>query len=178
MIWGAPTHTLIPCWMPKPLPPGNQCTGWFAQAAGPLRMRIQGSMQTKGEKRGTHHRLEFRSHTLASKILDEMNKRQIYKGCVLYKPPNLGVTIPKSRGPYHNVVYVSNMLSLIHQHYTKYCIQCHQFYSFCSILIGYRLCSVCVILNTRCEPNITCHFLSKKNLWVLQIYHVAINVTY
>ena len=22
----------IPCWMPKPLPPRNQCTGWFAPA--------------------------------------------------------------------------------------------------------------------------------------------------
>ena len=27
---GEPTHTLVPCWMPKPLPPRNQCTGWFA----------------------------------------------------------------------------------------------------------------------------------------------------
>ena len=25
---GKPTHTLVPCWMPKPLPPRNQCTGW------------------------------------------------------------------------------------------------------------------------------------------------------
>ena len=24
---GKPTHTLVPCWMPKPLPPRNQCTG-------------------------------------------------------------------------------------------------------------------------------------------------------
>ena len=22
---GEPTHTLVPCWMPKPLPPRNQC---------------------------------------------------------------------------------------------------------------------------------------------------------
>ena len=29
---GKPTHTLVPCWMPKPLPPRNQCTGWFALA--------------------------------------------------------------------------------------------------------------------------------------------------
>ena len=27
---GKPTHTLLACWMPKPLPPRNQCTGWFA----------------------------------------------------------------------------------------------------------------------------------------------------
>ena len=27
---GEPTHTLGPCWMSKPLPPRNQCTGWFA----------------------------------------------------------------------------------------------------------------------------------------------------
>jgi hypothetical protein len=27
---GEPTHTLIFCWMPNPLPPRNQCTGWFA----------------------------------------------------------------------------------------------------------------------------------------------------
>ena len=27
---GEPTHTLVPCWMPKPLPPRHQCTGWFA----------------------------------------------------------------------------------------------------------------------------------------------------
>jgi hypothetical protein len=27
---GTPTYTLVPCWMPKPLPPKNQCTGWFA----------------------------------------------------------------------------------------------------------------------------------------------------
>ena len=27
---GEPTHTLVPCWMPKPLPPRNRCTGWFA----------------------------------------------------------------------------------------------------------------------------------------------------
>ena len=27
---GKPTYTLIPCWIPKPLPPRNQCTGWFA----------------------------------------------------------------------------------------------------------------------------------------------------
>ena len=29
---GEPTHTLIPCWMPKPLTPRNQYTGWFAPA--------------------------------------------------------------------------------------------------------------------------------------------------
>ena len=30
-IWASePTHALVPCWMPKPLPPRNQCTGWFA----------------------------------------------------------------------------------------------------------------------------------------------------
>ena len=29
---GEPTHTLIPCGMPKQLPPRNQCTGWFAPA--------------------------------------------------------------------------------------------------------------------------------------------------
>jgi hypothetical protein len=29
---GEPTHTLIPCWMSKPLPPRIQCTGWFAPA--------------------------------------------------------------------------------------------------------------------------------------------------
>ena len=23
-----PTHTLIPCWLPKPLLPKNECTGW------------------------------------------------------------------------------------------------------------------------------------------------------
>ena len=27
---GKPTRTLVSCWMPKPLPPRNQCTGWFA----------------------------------------------------------------------------------------------------------------------------------------------------
>ena len=26
---GEPIHTLLPCWMPKPLPPRNQCTSWF-----------------------------------------------------------------------------------------------------------------------------------------------------
>ena len=33
--WGSPsepTHTLVPCRMPKPLPPRNQCTGCFAPA--------------------------------------------------------------------------------------------------------------------------------------------------
>ena len=25
-----PTHILVPCWMPKPLPPRNECTGRFA----------------------------------------------------------------------------------------------------------------------------------------------------
>jgi hypothetical protein len=30
MDLGEPTHTLVPCWMPKPLPPRNQYTGWFA----------------------------------------------------------------------------------------------------------------------------------------------------
>ena len=29
---GKPTHTLGPCWTPKPLPPRNECTGWFALA--------------------------------------------------------------------------------------------------------------------------------------------------
>ena len=27
-----PTRTLVPCWMPKPLPPRNQWRGWFAPA--------------------------------------------------------------------------------------------------------------------------------------------------
>ena len=31
--FGEPTHTLIPCWMPRPLPPRNQCTCWFAPAS-------------------------------------------------------------------------------------------------------------------------------------------------
>ena len=29
---GEPTHTLVPCWMPKPLPTRNQCMGGFAPA--------------------------------------------------------------------------------------------------------------------------------------------------
>ena len=29
---GERTHTLVSCWMPKPLPPKNQCTGWFTPA--------------------------------------------------------------------------------------------------------------------------------------------------
>ena len=33
---GEPTHTLAPCWMPKPLPPRNECTCCFAPATGPL----------------------------------------------------------------------------------------------------------------------------------------------
>lgn len=24
-------HILVPCWLPKPLSPRNQCSGWFAQ---------------------------------------------------------------------------------------------------------------------------------------------------
>ena len=31
---GEPTHTLVPCWMLKPLPPRNRCTGWFAPTMG------------------------------------------------------------------------------------------------------------------------------------------------
>jgi hypothetical protein len=27
--FGEPTHTLVPYWMPSPLPLRNQCTGWF-----------------------------------------------------------------------------------------------------------------------------------------------------
>ena len=27
-----PTHTLVPCWMPKTLSPRNECTGCFAPA--------------------------------------------------------------------------------------------------------------------------------------------------
>jgi hypothetical protein len=27
---GEPTHTLVHSWVPKPLPPRNQCTSWFA----------------------------------------------------------------------------------------------------------------------------------------------------
>ena len=26
---GEPTHPLVPCWMRKPLPPRNECMGWF-----------------------------------------------------------------------------------------------------------------------------------------------------
>ena len=29
---GEPTQRLVPCWMPKPLPPRNQCTGCVARA--------------------------------------------------------------------------------------------------------------------------------------------------
>jgi len=29
---GEPTHTFVLCWMPKPLPPRNRCTGWFTPA--------------------------------------------------------------------------------------------------------------------------------------------------
>ena len=36
---GEPTHTLVPCWMPKPLPPRDQWMGWFAPAQ-MLPMRI------------------------------------------------------------------------------------------------------------------------------------------
>ena len=31
---GEPTHTLAPYWMPQPLPPRNQYTGWFALDVG------------------------------------------------------------------------------------------------------------------------------------------------
>ena len=27
---GEPPHTLVPRWMPRPLPPRNQCKGWSA----------------------------------------------------------------------------------------------------------------------------------------------------
>jgi hypothetical protein len=33
MDLGKPTHTLVSCSMPKPLPARNQCTGWFAPVA-------------------------------------------------------------------------------------------------------------------------------------------------
>ena len=33
---GEPTHTLIPCWMSKPLPPRNECTGCFAPSVDDL----------------------------------------------------------------------------------------------------------------------------------------------
>ena len=33
---GELTHTLVPCWTPKPLPLRNQCTSWFAPAPKPL----------------------------------------------------------------------------------------------------------------------------------------------
>lgn len=36
----------------------------------------------------------------------------------------------------------------ISRNYTKYCIECHQFYLFCSILIGNHLCSV---TNIKCK---------------------------
>ena len=31
MLWdlGEPTHILVPCWLPKPLPPRNECMGCF-----------------------------------------------------------------------------------------------------------------------------------------------------
>ena len=29
-IWANQPRTLVPCWMPEPLPPRNQCTGCFA----------------------------------------------------------------------------------------------------------------------------------------------------
>ena len=29
---GAPTHALVPCWMPKSLPTRNKCMGWFTPA--------------------------------------------------------------------------------------------------------------------------------------------------
>ena len=32
---GEPTHTLVPCWMPKPLPTRNQCMGSFTPALNP-----------------------------------------------------------------------------------------------------------------------------------------------
>ena len=39
-----PTHTLVPYWMPKPLPPRNQCTGWFAPTHGsPWDLNVAGS---------------------------------------------------------------------------------------------------------------------------------------
>ena len=43
--------------------------------------------------------------------------------------------------------------------YSKYCIYRHQFYLSCSTLILIFLYSV---TNTKCKPNITCHFLQEK----------------
>ena len=40
---GEPTHTLVPCWMPKPLPPRNQCKGWLA----PAPHKLQNVIKTK-----------------------------------------------------------------------------------------------------------------------------------
>ena len=45
-------------------------------------------------------------------------------------------------------------------YYTKYCIECHQFYLSCSILIVNCPCGV---TNTKCKPNIICHSLYKNS---------------
>jgi hypothetical protein len=37
---GKPTYTLIPWWILKPLPPRNQCTGWFVPTYNTLGLQI------------------------------------------------------------------------------------------------------------------------------------------
>lgn len=47
---GEPTHTLVPCWMPEPLPPRNQCTSCFA----PADCRLANHIVDSCEKEGPH----------------------------------------------------------------------------------------------------------------------------
>ena len=51
---GEPTHTPILCWMPKPLPPRNQCTGCYAP---PSKFTLHTMLQ-----RGTNRASECKMH--------------------------------------------------------------------------------------------------------------------
>ena len=48
MDLGEPTQTLVACWMPKPLPPRNQCTGRYTPA--PLLAEHQQHLQKYSKK--------------------------------------------------------------------------------------------------------------------------------
>jgi hypothetical protein len=52
--WGEPTRTLVPCWMPKPLP----CMGWFAQ--------INGDHQDENEQQD-----DYEKHQVNQWMMDE-----------------------------------------------------------------------------------------------------------
>ena len=100
---GKPTHTLVPCWMLKPLPSRNQCTVCFAPALNPC---LQGTSVWVGSPQPMQGK--------PRKILGSSTLPEYTRSCHNYYTLRTVQSFDplQARGLVYNISYVANFCNI------------------------------------------------------------------